>query len=229
LTRLNALCFKTALILFLSKKILLNKVTPSLSNDVVRTSGLNEMKQAFDYLIQFIKSAEINGKKTIVSLDDNEKIFPILFPMTFGVHGLEMPSGYNLNNQNSVFLPVTVGLRDLGLNDLYNQIIKFIENDAKNKLANDNYHNQNNQNNQYDDSDDDLTYKSKQFDEPEKSIERLIYTRSLYMWKDSIEKATHKVAIYIDQLKQKINIIQMKEDFIKDEYSTKSELSKCFD
>ena len=109
------------------KKIILCKISSTLSSDVVRVSGLIILKKRMDEMIKFIDSCEVNGRKTIVSSDTISDNRAILFPMTSGLIFTEEPKYYDINTQNLVFRPILVRLSDLGLLSFYQQLSKHIE------------------------------------------------------------------------------------------------------
>lgn len=110
------------------KKIILCKISPTLSSDVVRLSGLVILKKRMDEMIKFIDSCEVNGRRTIASSDTiNDDNRSILFPMTSGLVFTEEPKYYDINTQNLVFKLIFVGLSDLGLLSFYQQLSNYIE------------------------------------------------------------------------------------------------------
>jgi len=114
------------------KEIILLKITPTEATDLHRHAGLIELKSKLDDLERFVDSAEVSGKKTIVSTPykccDNDKPCDIMiFPLTRGVHLTEKPYCYDVNSQNTILYPVKVGIKDLDLLTLYIQLQQYVK------------------------------------------------------------------------------------------------------
>ena len=110
------------------KKIMLNKITPALASDVLRDSGIKELKCCLEAMENYVCAAEIVGHKTLASSslkDVKNKHKNTIFPLTNGVHLIEEPAHYDIECQNFVLKPVYVGLKDLGLFDLYLQLLRY--------------------------------------------------------------------------------------------------------
>lgn len=311
-------------ILLSSKEIIMHNITPTLSNDVRRDSGLRQLRDNLESLEKFVNSSEVTGKKTIIASSCKPcvgaKCNVAIFPLTRGLHLTELPNCYDICSQNVVLPPIPVGLRDLGLYGLFEQLQKYIctskpvtcckkekcnktnkkikivcKNDKKKKQKNcdDNTkcstlsksskcsksskdkksqicvdscrestegtdttastisklfgkseytsYGETNSNAESQESSLSSCIQNKDCEQDSTcdmctddiitvdACERAQYTKCVYYWKNKFEVASEKVASYIAELSKKLNLLKLSEEYIKEEYTQKVELYRCFD
>lgn len=230
------------------KEIVLNQICPALANGAISRAGLITLRDRMEELKDYIESCHVNGKKTVVFYKDLKRANTVIFPMTCGVaFGSEISK--DLNSQNIVYEPVCVGFKELGILSLYKKLLFANEECDETSDSKSLDSSEQTESSYYTSSRSSKSSKSSKSysssystssthssatdgDEYIEVIEddedQMDYTRSIYIYKYKFEEAIEKLVATCGALQKQLEIVEMREEFVKEDAANKIAMTKLF-